>query len=101
MTQSVIHQPRVAWDAARTFVRAAGSTEYREFAGRVFQQLGIQVYGELGDTRERLLAAQADLPGDQHMINVETGTWRVRLQDLMLERPDLVGCLQDLSHWPR
>ena len=100
MTQSVIHQPRVAWDAARTFVRAAGSPAYPEFAGRVYQQLGITLYGELGDTRERLLTAEAELPGDQYMTNVETGKWRVRLQDLMTSRPDLVGTLQDLSYWP-
>ena len=100
MTQSVIHQPRVAWDAARTFVRAARSEAYPEFAGWVYQQLGIALYGELGDTRERLLTAEAEMPGDQYMTNVETGKWRVRLQDLMVARPDLVGTLQDLSYWP-
>lgn len=98
MTQSVIHQPRVAWDAARAFVRAAGSMDYDRFAGRVYQQLGVEIYGELSDTRHRLILADAEMPGDQDSVNTEAGKWRVRLQDLMLQRPDLVGTIQDLSH---
>jgi hypothetical protein len=98
MTQSVIHQPRVAWDAARAFVRAAYSMDYDRFAGQIYQRLGVEIYGELSDTRRRLILAEAEMPGDQYMIDVEAAKWRVRLQDLMLERPDVVGTLQELSH---
>jgi hypothetical protein len=98
MTHSVIHQPRVAWDAARTFVRAAGSSDYDQFAGRVYQQLGVEVYGELSDTRKRLILADAELPGDQYVIDVEAAKWRVRLEDLLRDRPDLVDTIQHLSH---
>jgi hypothetical protein len=98
MTQTVIHQPRVAWDAALAFVHAAGGLDYDRFAGRVHQQLGIEIYGELSDTRRRLILAEAELPGDQYPVDVELGLWRVRLQDLMHVRPDLIGTIQDLSH---
>jgi hypothetical protein len=98
MAQSVIHQPRVAWDAACAFIRAAGSTEYETFADRVYHQLGVEIYGELGDTRQRLLIAQADLPGDRYVADVEAGKWRVRFEELMRQRPDLVDALRDLSH---
>jgi hypothetical protein len=98
MTQSVIHQPRVAWDAARAFVRRAGSSDYDQFAGRVYQELGIEVYGELSDTRKRLILADAALPGDQYVIDVEAAKWRVRIEELLRDRPDLVGPIQDLSH---
>jgi hypothetical protein len=98
MTQSVIHQPRVAWDAARVFVRAAGSSDYEQFAGRVYQQLGIEVFGELSDTRKRLILADAALPGDQYVIDVEAAKWRVRLEELLRSHPGLVSTIQDLSH---
>jgi hypothetical protein len=98
MTQSVIHQPRVAWDAARAFVRAAGSRDFDRFASRVYREMGVEIYGQLSDTRHRLIMAEAEMPGDQYMADVEAGKWRVRLQDLMLERPEFIGLLQELSH---
>jgi hypothetical protein len=98
MTQSVIHQPRVAWDGACAFVRAAGSRDYDQFAGQVYQRLGVEIYGELSDTRQRLILAEAETPGDRYRADVEAGKWRVRLQDLMHERPDLIGTIQELSH---
>lgn len=98
MTQSVIHQPRVAWDGALAFVRAAGSIGYQHFAGQVYLRLGAEVYGELSDTRQRLILAEAAQPGDRYVVDVEAGKWRVRLQDLMLERPDVIGAIQELSH---
>ena len=98
MTQSVIHHPRVAWDGALAFVRAAGSMDYDRFAGQVYLRLGVEIYGELSDTRQRLILAEAETPGDRYIVDVEAGKWRVRLQDLMIERPDLVGAIQELSH---
>jgi hypothetical protein len=97
MGQTVIHQPRVAWDGALAFVRAAAGNSYEAFAGRVFQHLGIVEYGALGDTRSRILEAQADMPGDQRVLDIEAAKWRVRLQDLMQEEPDLIPVIQDLS----
>jgi hypothetical protein len=98
MTQSVIHQPRVAWDGACAFVRAAGSRDYDQFAGQVYLRLGVEIYGELSDTRQRLILADAHAPGDRRVSDVEAAKWRARLQDLMLQRPDLIGTILELSH---
>jgi hypothetical protein len=97
MTQSVIHQPRVAWDAACAFVRAAAGPDYQAFADRVSEQLGAEMHGDLGETRRLLLDAAAAQPGDQFRSHVESGKWRVRLEELMRDRPDLIGTLRDLT----
>jgi hypothetical protein len=88
---TVIHQPRVAWDGARAFVRAAGSAHYEGFANRVLQHLGSQTYGDFADTRQRLLTAFVETGGDRYAADVEAGKWRVRLEDLLRERPELAG----------
>jgi hypothetical protein len=86
---TVIHQPRVAWDGARAFVRAAGSAYYEGFANRVLQQLGSRLYGDFADTRQRLLTAFVETGGDRYAADVEAGKWRVRLEDLLRERPEM------------
>jgi hypothetical protein len=96
MTQSVIHQPRVAWDGARAIVRAAGGPDYDTFAGQVLSRLGIEFSMELANTRRRLLTAWAETLGDRHVADIELGRWRVRLEDLLRNRPDLVGAVLDL-----
>jgi hypothetical protein len=96
MTESVIHQPRVAWDGARAFVQAAGGPDYPAFAGRVFNELGIELYGELSESRERLQSALTLTGGDRHIGDIELGRWRVRLDDLLRTRPDLIPVVQDL-----
>jgi hypothetical protein len=98
MTQSVIHQPRVAWDAARAFVRMAGRPGYDAFAGRVLDRLGTEVYGELGNTRLRLLqAAMESTDNDRFTHDVEAARWRVRIEDLLRTDPSLVTPLRDLT----
>jgi hypothetical protein len=96
MAQPVIHQPRVAWEGARAFVQAAGGPDYDAFAGRVFNEIGIEVYGELSESRERLLTALAETGGDRHATDIELGRWRVRLDDLLRTRPDLIPVVQSL-----
>jgi hypothetical protein len=96
MTQPVIHQPRAAWDGARAFVRAAGGPDYDVFAGKVLGRLGIEFADELDNTRWRLLTAWAETLGDRHAADIELGRWRVRLEDLLRTRPDLVGAVLDL-----
>lgn len=86
---TVVHQPRVAWDGARAFVRAAGSAHYERFANRVLQELGRGIYGDFADTRQRLLTAYVESGGDRYVADVEAGKWRVRLEDLLRERPEL------------
>lgn len=87
-TQTVVHQPRIAWEGARAFVRAAGSQNYEGFAARVLAELGSEFYGQFADSRQRLLTALVETGGDRHAGDVEAGKWRVRLDDLLRVRPD-------------
>lgn len=96
MAQPVIHQPRVAWDAARAFVRMAGGPGYADYAGRVLSRLGTQAHGDLEDTRRRLLEA-ALVNGDRYTADVEAGKWRVRLEDLLRTNPALVTPVLELT----
>ncbi|GAB1645754.1 hypothetical protein [Krasilnikovia sp. MM14-A1259] len=101
MAVPVIHQPRVAWEGARAFVRAACGPEYAAFAGQVVSRLGEDLYGELSDTRARLLDARTQTGGDRRMTDIELGRWRVRLEDLLRTHPELTGAVQDLIAEPR
>jgi hypothetical protein len=97
MAQLITHQPRVAWEGARAFVRAAGGPGYEAFSGRVASRLGAEFYGELANTRQRLFAAQVATGGDRFMSDVEAGKWRVRFEDLLRTRPDLTATIQELT----
>jgi hypothetical protein len=97
MTHSVIHQPRVAWEAARAFVRMAGGPRYDAYAGQVLSRLGPQMYGELAETRRRLLEASGKGDHDRFTTDVEAGKWRVRIEDLLRTDPSLVTPLQELT----
>jgi hypothetical protein len=94
---AVIHHPRVAWDGARAIVRAAGSAHYEGFADHVLQRLGSGMYGDFADTRQRLLTAFVETGGDQYAADVEAGKWRVRLEDLLREKPELTGAILELT----
>jgi hypothetical protein len=96
MTQTVVHQPRLAWDGARALVRASYGAHYEMFAAQVFRHLGPTFHAELGRTRERVLTALVDTGGDRYVSDVETARWRVRLEDLLRTRPDRAGAVQDL-----
>jgi hypothetical protein len=95
---TVVHQPRVAWDGARAFVRAAGSQQSEAFAARVLSRLGGEMYGQFADTRQRLLTALVETGGDRLASDVEAGKWRVRLQDLLQTRPDLTPAVVGLTN---
>jgi hypothetical protein len=96
--RTVIHTPRVAWDGARAFVRAAGSPSGERFADRVFTQLGSEMFGHFADTRRRLLTALVETGGDRHASDVEAGKWRVRLDELLRGRPDLTETVLGLTN---
>ncbi|MEU7908147.1 hypothetical protein [Actinoplanes sp. NPDC049118] len=98
MARTVIHQPKVAWDGARAFVGAAGGPEYSALATEMLGKLGTDWYGELANTRQRLLTASVERDGNEHAIaDVEAARWRVRLEDLMRRRPDLIRAVQELT----
>jgi hypothetical protein len=91
VTQTIIHQPRVAWDGARAFVAASLSNWYPWLSAEVGRQLGADCRRQLADTRALLLAdARPDA------IHVEAGIWRVRLEDLLRHRPELTAGLAEL-----
>ncbi|WP_433376833.1 hypothetical protein ACQPZX_08590 [Actinoplanes sp. CA-142083] len=97
MTQTVVHQPRVAWDGARAFVRAAGSQQSDQFAALVLARLGSEVYGQFADTRQRLLTALVETGGDRYASDVEAGKWRVRLEDFLRTHPELTDAVHELT----
>jgi hypothetical protein len=83
---TVVHHPRVAWDTARLIVEAVSDEQLfawlRQELGGL---LGAAARDALTDTRDRLRRA-----GDAR-VPVEAGLWRVRLEDMLRERPELAG----------
>jgi hypothetical protein len=94
---AVIHQPRVAWDGARAFVHAAGSSHSERFAAHVLSRLGSETYGHFADTRHRLLVALVETGGDRYASDVEAGKWRVWLEDLLRTQPGLTEAVSELT----
>jgi hypothetical protein len=97
MTTTVTHQPRVAWDGARAFVRIAQSPGYDDFAMQVLHRLGPEQYALLEDTRARLIDNYYRTGGDRYLCDVEAGKWRVRLEDLLRQHPDLTPTVLELT----
>jgi hypothetical protein len=88
----IIHQPRLAWDAARAFVTASESPGS-------FGWLSEQVGGLLGPAYQEALAGTRDRLAQPPRLDtreIESGTWRVRIEDLLRERPDLAAPLKAL-----
>ncbi|MEU4560794.1 hypothetical protein AB0F72_20645 [Actinoplanes sp. NPDC023936] len=97
MSTTVIHQPRVIWDAARAFVRAAGAPGYHEFASEAHHRLGPEIYEALMDTHEYLVTEAARTGGDRTATDLEAGKWRVRLEELLHARPELTDPVRELT----
>ncbi|MGC4892046.1 hypothetical protein [Micromonospora sp. DT227] len=88
----VIHQPRVAWDTARVIGDALRDDA---LFGWLHHELGDLFGPAAGDalveSRNRVRwAGDARLP-------VETGLWRVRLEDALRQRPELTDELAGLA----
>lgn len=81
MTQAVMHNPRVAWDGARTICRALESGFHPWLAYAMGERLGDPYRNYLIDSFNRL-DAQPD------RIMVEAGIWRVYLQTLLEQGPE-------------
>ncbi|MDG4802569.1 hypothetical protein [Micromonospora sp. WMMD980] len=88
----VTHQPRVAWDTARTIGGAFGDDElFGWLRGELVALLGPAAGAALSESRDRVRqAGEARLP-------VETGLWRVRLEDALRQRPELGADLAGLA----
>ena len=93
----VTHQPRVAWDAARAVVRVAQMPYYAEFAEQLMLRIGPDHYLMLADTRARVIDNHHRTGGDRYVTDVEAGKWRVRFEELLRTRPDLVGAVLELT----
>jgi hypothetical protein len=97
MTPSVQHQPRVVWDGARAFVRAALSPGFLDFSWRVRDLLGQEIHAELAASHDRLVAADIRTGGDRSAGDLEAARWRVRLEGLLRERPELTHAVVELT----
>ena len=87
MSLHVIHQPRVAWDGARSLVSCCLSgSDYPWLSARVRELLGPPAEEALWQSRLRLVRPERD-----DARQVEVGTWRVRLEDAFRARPELTG----------
>ena len=93
LAEQVLHQPRVAWDLARTVVSSAEADDrlYGWFARRLDELLGADYRQQLVETRQRLRQA---FRVDAHQVQV--GVWRVRLEDLLRRQPELAEDLHAL-----
>jgi hypothetical protein len=88
------HIPRVAWDAARAIVHAsADSARAVRFANWLNTHAGPPYGQQVIASHNRLVARHGF-----ESAAVETGVWRVRLDDLLHERPDLIEPLVKLIH---
>jgi hypothetical protein len=87
----------VAWDGARAFVRVAQTPHYDDFAVHVLRRLGPEQYDMLEDTRARIVDNYYRTGGDRYVTDVEAGKWRVRLEDLLRQHPELTGTVLELT----
>jgi hypothetical protein len=90
----VLHHPRLAWDGAMAFVGASAHPDlYGWLAERLTDVLGAPGREALTETRVRLMySRRPDAP------QVESGRWRVRLEDALDAAPELTGPLAALIH---
>jgi len=90
---AVIHSARLAWDGARTLVRAAErETTFAAVAQHIAEVLPPAYWSDYVATRDRLLRPDRD-----DVVCLEAGAWRVRLEELLLARPELVTALAHLT----
>lgn len=94
---TVIHQPRVAWDAARAFVRIVQTPYYEQFADLVLDRLGPDSYLQLQETYDRVLDNLHRTGGDRYVTDVEAGKWRVRFEEVLRTRPESTRHLIELT----
>jgi hypothetical protein len=95
MSTQVIHQPRVAYDTARAIVSVAvhgDRDSLARLAARVGELFGPEYRRALLDTRRSVVVL-----GRPDMPMVETGVWRVRLEDLLRARPQLAEEMRALG----
>jgi hypothetical protein len=95
MQPTVLHQPRVAWDAALALIDAAraGDATFAWCRDRVAAILGPDAASVLEATRRRLI----DPAATPNEAQVQMGLWRVRLDDAQHRNPSAGKELHDLA----
>lgn len=93
MTSTTVHQPRVAWDTAMVLTQAAGAESpvaswCRDWVAAL---LGPVAASTFLATRRRLVDP-ASAPSEAHL---QAGLWRVRIEDVLRDRPELAVPLLD------
>ena len=89
MTSVVTHRPRLAWDGARVILAALEAGQDAWLAQIVQDRLGPPYAQAVADSRRHLGA-------DANALLTEAGVWRVRLDDLLGQRPDLAPQVVEL-----
>ena len=89
MSVTVIHQPRVAWDAAQMMISSCMSGQFGWMCDRVEELFGPEYANALWQS---LMQLQHSPRPD--IRQAEVGIWRVRLEDAMRDRPELAERLQ-------
>ena len=88
------HVPRVAWDAARAIVQASAEPARAALLANWFNTHAGPPYGQLVIESHRRLVADHGFQS----ASVGAGVWRVRLDDLLHNRSDLIEPLAKLIH---
>ena len=93
MASTIVHHPRVAWDAALALVRAARADDAvvswcRDWVAHVLGPIDASAFLA---TRRRL----ADPAAALNEVQVQEGLWRVRIEDALRVFPDLAEPLLD------
>ena len=95
MEAEVLHQPRVAFDAARILIDLSGADDqalYEWYGDQLAVVLGRSIQAELLTTRHEL---KRSLRANGRSI--EAGKWRVRLEDVLRTRAGVAEGLHDLT----
>jgi hypothetical protein len=91
MSVTVIHQPRVAWDAAQMMISSCMSGQFGWMCDQIQELFGPEFANALWQTLMNLQHSDR-----LDIREVELGLWRVRFEDAMLYDPPLAARLQAL-----
>ncbi len=91
MSVNVIHQPRVAWDAAQMMISCCMTGHFGWMCDHIGDLFGPEYANALWQTLMRLQHSERD-----NIRQVELGLWRVRFEDAMLANPPLAAQLHTL-----
>jgi hypothetical protein len=95
MEANVLHQPRVAFDAARVLVDVSIARDeglYEWYGDQLTAVLGPSYLHKLRTTRSELIRSERD-----DVRSAEAGKWRVRFEDELRTRTGVAESLQHLT----